>query len=158
MENFVSYFLKDSAEIFQGLHISGEVIAVCSFEKWDGWFCIFEQVQFSWYLLLFYLYSVIIYIFCAFYTCFSSLVWRSEISALWSMPVNVYIPQDTLFTPDNYSSLNVWCRHYGHIRYHNLFFQTVLSSFKLNKTIARYRFCDNLSAEYTIVELLFITI
>lgn len=91
--------------------------------------------------------------FCAFYTCFSSLVWRSEISALWSMPVNVYIPQDTLFTPDNYSSLNVWCRHYGHIRYHNLFFQTVLSSFKLNKTIARYRFYDNLTAEYTIVEL-----
>lgn len=158
MKTFVSYFLKDSAEIFQGLHISGEVIAVYSFEKWDGWFCIFEQVQFSWYLLLFYLYSVIIYIFlCILHMFFIARV------ALWNKCPKVnaskrYIPQNTLFTPDNYSSLNVWCRHYGHIRYHNLFFQTVWSSFKLNKTIARYRFYDNLSAEYTIVELLFITI
>lgn len=33
MEKFVSYFLKDSAKIFQGLHISGEVIAVYFYEE-----------------------------------------------------------------------------------------------------------------------------
>lgn len=109
-----------------------------------------------------YCYFICILLSFTFFLCILHMFFIARV-ALWNKCPKVnaskrYIPQNTLFTPDNYSSLNVWCRHYGHIRYHNLFFQTVLSSFKLNKTIARYRFYDNLSAEYTIVELLFITI
>lgn len=46
MKNFVSYFLKDSAEIFQGLHISGEVIAVYSFENETVDFVFFTKFNF----------------------------------------------------------------------------------------------------------------